>query len=104
MKLDVSYGVSTYGWFWSLYDTFFNSDDSVTDGTYVADPSVFSLTSNDLGTVASRSFISRSGWFGYNNCDDTEATYPWEMMQEDMEDASDGEMSASDDTTKTTTL
>ena len=102
MKLDVSYGVQTYGWFDSLYDTFFNSDD--TEATYVADPSIFSLSSYDLGTLASRSFISRSGWFGFNNCDDTEATYPWEMMQEDMEDASDGEMSASDDTTKTTTL
>ena len=96
MKLDVSYGIQTYGWFDSLYDTFFNSDD--TETTYVADPSVFSLTSNDLGTVASRSFISRSGWFGFNNCDDTEATYPWEMMQEDMEDASDGDMTDSNST------
>ena len=102
MKLDVSYGVTTYGWFDSLYDTFFNSDD--TEATYVEDPSYFSLTSNDLSTVASRSFISRSGWFGFNNCDDTEATFPWEMIQEDMEDASDGEMSASDDKTTTTTL
>jgi hypothetical protein len=96
MKLDVSYSVSTYGWFDSLYDTFFNSDDTETN--YVADPSVFSLTINDLGTVASRSFISRSGWFGFNNCDDTEATYPWEMMQEDMDDASDGDMTASNST------
>ena len=90
MKLDVSYNIQTYGWFDSLYDTFFNSD-----GT---DPSYFALSSYDLGTLASRSFISRSGWFGFNNCDDTEATYPWEMMQEDMEDASDGDMTASNST------
>ena len=96
MKLDVSYGVQTYGWFDSLYDTFFNSDD--TEATYVADPSVFSLSSYDLGTLASRSFISRSGWFGFNNCDDTEATYPWEMMQEDMDDFFNGDMTASNST------
>jgi hypothetical protein len=77
LKLDLGFSVTTYGYFSSLYDIFFNSDDTVTDGTYVSDPSYGETTENDLGTVMSRSFISNSGWFGFNNCDDTEATYPW---------------------------
>jgi hypothetical protein len=72
----------------------FNSDD--TEATYVPEPSYGETTANDLGTVLSRSFISNSGWFGFNNCDDTEATYPWSMIQEDMEEAS------TDDSTDTT--
>jgi hypothetical protein len=104
LKLDLGFEVGTYGWVDSLYDTLFNSDDTVTDGTYVADPSVSSVSSSDLGTVLSRSFISNSGWFGFNNCDDTEATFPWETIQEDAEEASSDDVTASDDTTTTTTL
>ena len=102
LKLDLGFDVGTYGWFDSLYDTFFNSDEA--EATYVEDPSVSSVTGSDLGTVLSRSFISNSGWFGFNNCDDTEATFPWEMIQEDAEEASSDDATASDSTTKTTTL
>jgi len=77
MMVTLGFSVGTYGWTDSIYDTLFNSDDSVTDGTYVEDPSVGEVSNNMVAEFASRSFISRSGWFGFNNCDDSVASYPW---------------------------
>ena len=37
LLLELGFSVTTYGYFSSLYDTLFNSDD--TESTYVADPS-----------------------------------------------------------------
>ena len=71
----LGFSVSTYGWTDSIYDTLFNSDD--TSDTYVEDPSVGAVTENMVEEFASRSLISRSGWFGFNNCDDSVASYPW---------------------------
>jgi hypothetical protein len=75
MMVTLGFSVSTYGWTDSIYDTLFNSDD--TSDTYVEDPSVGAVTDNMVEEFASRSLISRSGWFGFNNCDDSVASYPW---------------------------
>ena len=76
LKLSIGFTIDNYEWADSIYDTIFNSDN--TSSTYVADPSTDGTTSYDISDdLLTRSFISRSGWFGFNNCDDTDATYPW---------------------------
>ena len=75
MMVTLGFSVSTYGWTDSIYDTLFNTDDTI--DTYVEDPSVGAVTDNMVEEFASRSLISRSGWFGFNNCDDSVASYPW---------------------------
>ena len=75
MMVTLGFSLYTYGWFDSIYDTLFHSDE--TSDTYVEDPSYGYVAEYPVDEFASRSFISRSGWFGFNNCDDSVATYPW---------------------------
>jgi hypothetical protein len=76
-KLSFSFAVHTYKWVDSIYDTLFNNDP--TQITYVGDPSYGYSTYYEILDFASRSLISRSGWFGFNNCETNQAdsSYPW---------------------------
>jgi hypothetical protein len=76
-KLSFSFTVYSYEWVDSIYDTLFNNDPNQI--TYVYDPSYGYLKFYEIQDFASRSLISRSGWFGFNNCEtnQADASYPW---------------------------
>ena len=76
-KLSFSFAVYTYEWVDSIYDTLFNNDASqMTDYEH---PTYGATTYYEILDFASRSLISRSGWFGFNNCEtnQADASYPW---------------------------